>query len=332
MNDEIDSAAELIERAQLRDVVILRAAADRRRRCDSVEPAAPPEELHAPDSTDDFAAIQLGTRLTDTELVVTLEVQTCNAHAGFQVDAEAVFTLSAPVALGKEAIVQDFTETTGATTVFPYIRAAVASLAAQVSVPASPLPLLPATGMELLSEGEAPTPAVPDGVFAAGTYSRRAEDGTEEKLGEYFIDAETGSLIRFGADPGPDVEEMLNIIAESTPYGPWMRIASADEEEWQGMIHEHGLDEAIALAESIRPTEGDEAADGALARIKAAAWDISLGEAVVALNAAMKTLGEAVSAAAENGGEPAQPDPAATTPLLDAAAEVMARWAEYRDL
>jgi hypothetical protein len=262
MDDEIESAAELIERAQLHEIVILRVAADRHG-TSRLGSESLPEELHAPDSPDDFAAIQLGTRLSDTELVVTLEVQTCNAHADFRVDAEAIFILPAPVALGREAMVHEFTEKIGATTVFPYIRAAVASLAAQVSVPASPLPLLPSGGMELLNEDEPSAPTVPDGVLVAGTYARTNKDGITEQLGEFFIDAETGNLVRFG-DEDPGVEEFLNAMGE-VAAGPWVQIASAGEETWQGRIREHGLDEARALAESIRPTEGDDAADGALA-------------------------------------------------------------------
>lgn len=331
MDDAIESAAELIDCAQLREVVILRVAADRRG-SSTAGPESPPEELRAPDSTDDFAAIQLGARLSDTELVVKLEVQTCNAYAGFQVDAEAIFILPAPVALGKEAIVQEFTENIGATTVFPYVRAAVASMAAQVSVPASPLPLLPPGGMELLNEDEPSAPAARHGDLAAGTYMRTAEDGTTEQLGEFFIDAETGNLTRFGGEgENPEIDELLEMMAEAAADGPWVQIASADEETWQGLIREHGIDEVRALAESIRADEGDEAADGALARIEAAARNISLEEGTRALIEAVKTLDEAVSAAAANGSDPGLPG-AAPTKLLDAAADVVAKFREFRDL
>lgn len=330
MDDEIESAGELIERAQLREVVILRTTADRR---DSVpaEPELLPEELRAPDSSDEFATIQLGTQLIDTELIVKLEVQTCNAYAGFQVDAEAIFTLPAPVALGKEAIVQEFTEKIGATTVFPYARAAVASLAAQVSVPASPLPLLPAAGMELLNEDEPSAPAVPDGVLMAGTYSRTAEDGTAEQLGEFFIDAETGNLIRFGGEGETSgIDDLLNAWEELAADGPWVPIASADEETWQGLIREHGIEEVRALAESIRENEGDEAADGALARIETAARNISLEGRIRALIEAVTALDEAVTAST-NVADPGIPG-AAPTKLLNAAAVVVNQFAEFRDL
>jgi hypothetical protein len=331
MDDEIESASELIERAQLREVVILRVAADRRG-LTSVGSESPPEELHAPESDDDFAAVELRTRLTETELVVRMEVQTCNAYASFQVDIEAVFALPAPIAMGKEAMVHEFAGTVGAATVFPYSRTAVASLAAQLAVPASPLPLLPAGGIELLHEYEPSVPAVPDGVLVAGTFARTNEDGTTEQLGEFFVDAETGNLVRIGAEgENPDIEELLEMMAESAAGGPWVTIASADEETWQGLIREHGLDEAHALAESIRPTEGDEAADGAIARIETAAWNIRLEEAIRALNDAMNTLDEAVSANTASSTETEFPG-SVPTKLLAAAADVIARWGVYRDL
>ncbi|GJF08923.1 hypothetical protein NGTWS0302_33020 [Mycolicibacterium cyprinidarum] len=331
MDDAIESAAELIERAQLREVSILRVAADRRG-SSPAEPASLPEELQAPDSPDDFAAIQLGTQLSDTELVVKLEVQTCNAYAGFQVDAEAIFVLPAPVALGKDAIVQEFTEKIGVTTVFPYLRAAVASLAAHVSVPASPLPLLPAGGMELLNEDEPSAPAARHGDLVAGAYTRTAEDGTTEQLGEFFIDAETGNLTRFGGEgENPDIDEFLKMLADAAADGPWVQIASADEETWQGLIREHGIDEVRALADSIRADEGDEAADGALSRIEAAARNISLEDAILALNEAVAALDEAVSAAAANSGDPGSPG-SVPTKLLDAAAAVVTQFGEFRDL
>lgn len=323
MDDEIESVAELIERAQLHEVVILRVAADRRgsrsMRTDSL-----PEELHAPDSVEESAAVNLATRLSATTLVVTLEAHACNAYADFQVDAQAVFVLPAPVALGKEAIVHDFTEKIGAITVFPYIRAAVASLAGQLSVPASPLPLLHSGGMELHSEGEPSGPPVPDGVLAQGTYSRIAEDGTTEQLGDFFIDAETGNLLRFGAEgEHADIEEMLKILAEEAAGGPWVPIAAADDEALQQLIRDRGLQEVRSVAESMRGDEGDEAADAMLARIETADWNIRLEEAVLALNAAMNDLDKAVSVTAADGDDAV---------LRDAAADVFARWAEYRDL
>jgi len=330
MDDEIKSAAELIDRAELRDIAIVRALADRSA-ADLAAAESAPEELHAPGCPDEFAAIELSTRLTDTELVVRLDAETCNAYAGFQVSAEALFALPAPVALGKEPSVHEFTEKVGWTTVFPYIRAAVGALATQVSVPASPLPLLPTGGVELLDEEAPSAPTVPDGVLAAGTFTRTSDDGTEEQFGEFFIDAETGNFIRFGAEGlDPDLEALLETMAESAAGG-WTPIATADEETWQGLIREHGLDEARAIAESIRESEGDEAADGALERIETAAWNVALADAVIALNDAMNKLGEAVSAA---GADDAASATAASghTGLRDAAAEAITRWNQYRDL
>lgn len=330
MGDEIHTTAELKERAELREVVILRVAADR----GGASPLtldSPPAELHAPESTEDFAAVELGTRLSNTELVVTLAVHACNAYAGFHADAEAIFDLAAPIALGKEAIVQEFTGTVGATTIFPYVRSAVAALAAHLSVPATPLPLLPPGGMELQND-ETSAPPAPEGVLVAGTYTRTADDGTTEQLGEFFIDAETGNLVRFGHEGvDPDIEAMLEVLAGVAAGGGWVDIASADEETWQGLIREHGLDEVLALAESIRPTEGDEAADGALARIGAAAANIALEESIAALNESVDALGEAVSAAKADDHEFTDPE-ATPARLLAAATDLITRFRRFSDL
>lgn len=329
MGDEIHTTAELKEQAQLREVVILRVAADRAG-ASPLTLDCPPEELHAPESTEDFAAVELGTRLSDTELVVTLAVHTCNAYAGFHADVEAIFDLPAPIALSKEAIVEEFTRTVGATTVFPYIRAAVASLAGQLSVLASPLPLLPAGGMELLT-AEASRPAVPDGVLTSGTYTRTNDEGTTEELGEFFIDAQTGNLVRIGGEgEEPDIDALLSALAAFSS-GPWVQIASANEETWRGLISEHGIDEVRAMAESIRPTEGDDAADGALARIEAAADNIALEESVGALNEAANALAEAVAAAESDDREFADRE-ATPARLLAAATDLLNRFRQFSDL
>jgi hypothetical protein len=183
--------------------------------------------------------------------------------------------------------------------------------------------------MELLNEDEPSAPAVPDGVLAAGTYARTNKDGTTEQIGEFFIDAETGNMVRFGAED-PDIEEFLNAMAEAAA-GPWVQIASASEETWQGLIREHDLDWARARAESIRRTEGDEAADGALARIETAAWNIRLEEVKLALKDAMNVLDEEVSANAASVGGTGHPG-SAPSKLLEAAADVISRWGEYRGL
>lgn len=96
---------------------------------DVLDPGLPPEELHAPDSPDDYAAVSFCTRLEGDELGVRCRIETCNAYGHFVVDGEAIFFLPAPVSRDKPEIVHEFTEQVGGLVVFPYVRSAVASLA-----------------------------------------------------------------------------------------------------------------------------------------------------------------------------------------------------------
>ena len=142
MADEIETLDELVERAELREVVIRELVANRLNGQDPDAVDVPAEELHAPGSPDDFGALDFSTRLADDQLVVRCRIQTRNAYGSFQADAEVLFELPAPISIRNLDIVSPFVEKIGAPAVFPYLRTAVASLAAQLSVPAAPLPLL----------------------------------------------------------------------------------------------------------------------------------------------------------------------------------------------
>ena len=142
MADEIETLDELVERAELHEVVIRELVANRLNGQDPDAVGAPAEELHAPGSPDDFGALDFSTRLAEDQLVVRCRIQTRNAYGSFQADAEVLFELPGPISVGNLDIVSPFVEKIGAPAVFPYLRTAVASLAAQLSVPAAPLPLL----------------------------------------------------------------------------------------------------------------------------------------------------------------------------------------------
>lgn len=97
MADEIETTAQLIDLAHLRDVVIYELTATRLTAPDQYGVDLPSEELHAPDSPDDDIAMSLRACLEKRCLGVRRRIQTCNAYGDFVVDAEAIFDLPAPV-------------------------------------------------------------------------------------------------------------------------------------------------------------------------------------------------------------------------------------------
>lgn len=423
MEDEIGSAEELFEAAELREVVMHQLLANRETGPDPEALQLPPEELHATGSPNEPTAAEFITRVGGRELGVRIAVQTRNAYAAFLVDVEAVFALPAPISAGKQGIVQQFIEQVGAPAVFPYIRSAVASLAAQLSVPASPLPLFNSVEMELATdevqqhpdnddedryvhgtysiqmvleidqvgtltktdrstqfmidtqtqqlvqigddtldvseidamaqmlamdpavfwphlrkEGdeapieERPASEVPEGVMMTGTLTRTAEDGTVEAVGEFFVDAETGSLLRVGGEGEmPDADELLNAIAELAASGPWVDLAHADELTWQAVIRENGIDSARQFVEDIREREDDDTADAALATMDSALRSIAIEDAVEELNSAFDVMAGEVAAAKEiTDADPAEHrvPPA----LLVAAERVLTEWDAFKAL
>lgn len=423
MEDEIGSAAELFDVAELREVVMHHLGATREAGPDAEALGLPPEALYAPGSPEEPVAMELRTRVGGLELRVRIAVQTRNAYAAFWVDAEAVFGLPAPIVTGRQDIVQEFTAQVGGPSVFPYVRAAVASLAAQLSVPASPLPLLHVVDMELATAdlsalpdtneedryvhgtfseqsvieldsevtlsrverstafiidtqtqqlvqvgddtldvgqvdviaemleidpsvfwphlrvegesddpilGEEPSrPTVPDGVLMTGTMTKTADDGSIEVLGEFFVDAETGALVRFGGEGlSPEADELLDSWAELASGGPWVELAHADELTWQSAIRDHGVESARQFVEDIRSMEGDPVAGAALAMMETALASIALEDAAAALDNAMNRMALEISLALD------VDDDERDLPrgLFVAAQSVIAEWEAFKNL
>jgi hypothetical protein len=283
MADEIETTAQLIDLAELRQVVVHELVANRDTTADLRAMGLPPEELHAPGSPDDDAAVSFCIRLEDNELGVRCRIETCNAYGSFLVDGEAVFFLQAPVSPNKPEIVEEFTEQIGAPAVFPYVRAAVASLAAQLSVPASPLPLLRAGDLVLTDDEEPLVEEEPPNIPIHGTVSRTTDDGGQEEIAEFFIDPQTGVITRIGGEgQTPDLDELLNALAELPP---------PDEMTWEWIVRQHGEEKIRQSIEDQRAAEGDDATDIALAEIDAAVAHIAAEDAYIALNEAVDVLG-----------------------------------------
>lgn len=242
MEDEIGSAAELFEVAELRDVVMHQLVAVRETEPDPEALGLPPEVLHAPGSPDESVAMELRTCVGGLELRVRVAVRTRNEYAVFCVDAEAVFALPAPIASSGQDIVEEFIEQIGGPAVFPYIRTAVAALAAQLSVPAAPLPLLHAVDMELATDELTPhhdddehLHAHPeDGDedrYVHGTYAEQSVItlGQDNQLvkthheADFMIDTQTQQLVQIGGEGDIDVSkvEVIATMLQIDPAAFW---------------------------------------------------------------------------------------------------------------
>lgn len=241
MEDEIGSAAELFEAAELREIVMHQVAANREAGPEAVALALPPEALHAPGLPDESVDMELRTRVGGLELGVRIAVQTRNAYATFHVDVEAVFVLPVPIATGRQDIVQEFIEHIGGPAVFPYIRTAVASLAAQLSVPASPLPLLHSVDMELATDDLPPhSDGDDEDRYVNGTFSEQSVIELEgevtltrvERSTAFIIDTQTQQLVQVGDDT-LDVGQ-VDVIAEMLQIDPavfWPHLRREGEAE-----------------------------------------------------------------------------------------------------
>ena len=101
---------------------------------------------------------------------------------------------------------------------FPYIRTAVASLEAQLSVPASPLPLLRAGDVTLTADDEPVVEDEPRNLFMRGTVTRTADDGGQSTLPSSSSTRKREAVTRIGGEgQTPDVDELLNAWAELPP-------------------------------------------------------------------------------------------------------------------
>ncbi len=319
MADEIETTEELIDLAVLRQVVIHELAANRGTPPGALGMDLQPEELHAPGSPDDDVAMSLSTRLEDCRLGVQCRIETCNSYGSFVVNGEAIFDLPAPVSSGNPDIIDEFTEQVGVTAVFPYLRAAVALLAAQMSVPASPLPLLRAGAMMLTRDDEPVVEDEPSEFFMRGTMTTTTDDGGQEEVAEFFVDPETGIISRFGGEgQTPELDELLNALAEAPP---------PDEMTWEWMIRRSGDSAVRQSIEALREANGDAATDLALAEIDEAVAHIEAEDAFLALNTAVENLDVVILAVRSTAiDRESIPDADVSMELLEAAERVRDGW------
>lgn len=282
MADEIENAEQLIELAELYEVVFHELVASREETPDAESSGLPLEELHAPGSTDESAAVEFVTRVDGHRLGVRCRLHARNAYASFQVDAEAIFSVPAPVSDQKLEIFGQFAEQVGAPVMFPYIRAAVAAMAAQLPVAASPLPLLGVGDFALGVAEEPAVHAVLDDVLAMGPIMKTNDDGSVEQIGGFFIDAETGRVVAVGAEE-PESLELLDIWDEVYREFP--------KQTWEWVVRTEGEECARQLAETIRATDGDAAAEQAIAEINDAVIDIAAAGLADAVRALQEVFG-----------------------------------------
>lgn len=326
MADEIETTAELTDLAVLGQIVVHELVATRSTAADPHEVGLPPEELRAPDSPDDDVAMNLRTRLEDHCLGVRCRIETCNAYGNFVVDGEAIFDLPAPVSSRQPHIVDEFTEQVGITVLLPYIRAAVATLAAQLSVPASPLPLLHAGAVTLMHDGEPAVEEEPTEFFMHGTVTTTTDDGGQEHVAEFFMDEETGLVTRIGGEgETSDLDEILNVLADAPPPNEMSA-------EW--MVRRFGDAAVRESMEALREANGDEATEVALAEIDGAVARIEAEDAFVAFNIAIGSLDLAI-AAAQNSDDDRQDEghsegTGVPLTLLEAAEQVRDDWERVR--
>ncbi|MBU9763540.1 hypothetical protein FR943_06750 [Mycobacterium sp. TNTM28] len=324
MADEIETAAELIKVAELRQVVIHELIGNRNATADLRALDSRPEELHAPDTPDDEAAVNLCTRLEDEQLGVRCRIETCNAYGSFVVEGEAIFFLPTPVSRGKPEIVQEFTEQVGALAVYPYVRSAIASLAAQMSIPASPLPLLHAGDLTLTVEDEPIVEEKPSEFLMHGIATRTSDNG-EEEIAEFFVDEESGLVSRFGGEgQTPELDELLDALAALPP---------PQEVTVAWMVREYGESAVRQSVEALRSTDGDAATDAALAEIDDAVAQIAMEDAFKVLSQAVDLLGASIETsrnAVNSDGDTGPDGSDDSTPLLVAAEHVRACWEQVQ--
>lgn len=326
MSDEIETAEQLIALAVLGNIVIHELSAIRTSTPDLHGMGLPPQELHAPDSADDDAALGFLTRLDGAQLGVRSRVETSNAYGSFVVDGEALFDLPAPVSSRHPGIVHEFAEQVGAPVVFPYIRAAVAALASQLSVPASPLPILRAGDVILTHENEPAIEEEPSELFMHGTVSRTTEGGGQEHVSEFFLDEETGMLTRIGGEgQTSDADDLLNLFAAFPP---------PDEITAEWVVRNHGDAGIRQSLEALRQANGDAATDQMLAEVDQAVAHIEAEEAFDSLHIPIKNLDDAITSVrnTDTNDEVVGDYTNADIPtLLDAAESVRDGWIRVRN-
>lgn len=326
MADEIETLDELIERAELSEVAIHDVIASREAGPDTGAVDLPSEKLHAPESPYESAALEFGTRVWGDRLEVRCCIATRNAFASFKVNATAAFSLLAPISARNPDIVGRFVEQVGAPALFPYVRAAVAALAAQLSVAAEPLPVIRPGEVDVGVEDSLAAQQVPDGVAMQGKMEITNDDGSVTQILEFFHDAETGEMVRFGGDDVPaDVHELLDA---------WAKIGPLQEVTWDWAVRAHGEQAAREAAEELRLTQGDEAADRAITEIEETVQAIAVETAANCLGEALEALNTTIAATKVHIDRPVDAvgfdEREVLTALLDAATRVMGELDELR--
>lgn len=157
MADEITTTRELLDLTELSDVVIHYLEGERHDPDDreDEEPRLSPEPLESGDDPlDDIVSFAVTTRVDGDEIGVRCRIITFNYHGSFTVDGEAIFSFEAPTRPIPPDIVHDFVEQVGVMALYPYLRAASAACAAQMSLPTPRFPLLRAGDLKLWREDE----------------------------------------------------------------------------------------------------------------------------------------------------------------------------------
>jgi hypothetical protein len=311
MSDVINNLDQLVQLASLREVVVHELIARRELSPDTSVDLSP-EELHAPNSADDDAAISVSPRLEPDELGVRCRFESVNAFGDFTIDAEVIYNLPSPIAAHRTGIVRDFAERAAMPALFPYIRAALNSLASQMGIPVSALPFALPVDFSLSTDEDPPAEQfTPPPIHARFTTS--SEDGTELQ-GEFIIDPATGSLTRFGAEgQTPGLDEILDGIA-NLPSPQEMSLP-----EW--IVRNVGEEMARFVAEKFREWDSDAAADQAHAEIDEIVDRLATEKSLTAFEDALDLL----TAAAESDGPPDKVGAVAT-----AAERVRESWTQLR--
>ncbi|MGH3439747.1 MAG: hypothetical protein ACRDRN_25255 [Sciscionella sp.] len=159
MAEQITDLDALVDLTEIRDVVYHMVSADR---AGSDWPESPDEPDESVDADEDFHSspaepdndvesdapepgMTVMIRWDDEELGIRCKTffagGSVGAAAVYGVDVEAMFSLARPVSIPPQ-IMQEFIERVGLMALWPYVRSAVASGAAQLSLPAPPLRLL----------------------------------------------------------------------------------------------------------------------------------------------------------------------------------------------
>lgn len=159
MANEISDARELLRVAELRTVVYHAVRGKRQDKTfkdefdRAVEERRKDDLSWSPDDDDPVRVFNIATRVAEDEIGVRSRIVAASYHAEFEVDAEAVFTLTQPASIAEKAL-QEFVERVGVMAIYPYLRSSIASLAAQLAVPGPTLRLLRSGDFQLTAASD----------------------------------------------------------------------------------------------------------------------------------------------------------------------------------